>query len=78
MELDALTSSVLELARRLDIATPTLDALGALARLQGEVWGFISAGQRSRRLLLPRHPALGHDHRCFQCNAQELSLTYIQ
>ena len=40
MELDALTSSVLELARRLDIATPTLDALGALARLQGEVLGL--------------------------------------
>ena len=40
MELDALTSSVLELARRLDIATPTLDALGALVRLQGEVLGL--------------------------------------
>ena len=40
MELDALTSSVLELARRLDIATPTLDALAALVRLQGEVLGL--------------------------------------
>jgi 2-dehydropantoate 2-reductase len=40
MELDALTSSVLELARRLDIATPTLDALGTLVRLKGEVLGL--------------------------------------
>ena len=40
MELDALTSSVLELARRLDIATPTLDSLATLVRLQGEVLGL--------------------------------------
>ena len=40
MELDALTSSVLELARRLNIATPTLDALAALVRLQGAVLGL--------------------------------------
>lgn len=40
MELDALTSTVLELARRLDIDTPTLDAVAALVRMQGEVLGL--------------------------------------
>lgn len=37
MEIDPLVSSVLELARRLDIATPMLDAVAALVRLQGQV-----------------------------------------
>lgn len=40
MELDALTSTVLELARRLDIPTPTLDAVAALVRMQGNVLGL--------------------------------------
>ena len=40
MELDALTSTVLELARRLDIPTPTLDAVSALSRMQGVVLGL--------------------------------------
>lgn len=40
MELDALTSTVLELARRLEIPTPTLDAVAALSRMQGEVLGL--------------------------------------
>lgn len=40
MELDALTSTVLELARRLDIPTPTLDAVAALVRMQGVVLGL--------------------------------------
>lgn len=40
MELDALTSTVLELARKLDINTPMLDALAALVRLQGSVLGL--------------------------------------
>ena len=40
MELDALTSTVLELARRLDIPTPTLDAVAALVRMQGSVLGL--------------------------------------
>ncbi|HBM69091.1 MAG TPA: oxidoreductase [Rhodobacteraceae bacterium] len=40
MELDALTSTVLELARRLEIETPTLDAISALVRLQGSVLGL--------------------------------------
>lgn len=40
MELDALTSTVLELARRLDIETPTLDAVAALVRMQGSVLGL--------------------------------------
>lgn len=40
MELDALTSTVLELARRLGIETPTLNAISALVRLQGSVLGL--------------------------------------
>ena len=40
MELDALTSTVLELARRLQIETPTLNAISALVRLQGSVLGL--------------------------------------
>ncbi|MDU8928106.1 2-dehydropantoate 2-reductase [Alisedimentitalea sp. MJ-SS2] len=37
MELDALIVSVQELARRLNIPTPTLDAVSALVRMQGQV-----------------------------------------
>lgn len=40
MELDALVGSVQELARRLGIATPNLDAVAALVKLQGEVLGL--------------------------------------
>lgn len=37
MEIDPLVSSVLELARRLNIATPMLDSVATLVRLQGQV-----------------------------------------
>lgn len=37
MELDALVCTVLELARRLNIPTPTLDTVAALVRMQGQV-----------------------------------------
>ena len=40
MELDALVCTVLELARRLGIETPTLDHVAALVRMQGEVLGL--------------------------------------
>ncbi|MDQ2092290.1 2-dehydropantoate 2-reductase [Marimonas arenosa] len=40
MELDALVASVQELARRLDIPTPTLDTVSALVRMQGQVMGL--------------------------------------
>jgi len=40
MELDALSSVVLELARRLGIETPTLDTVAALVRMQGDVLGL--------------------------------------
>ncbi|MBS3649377.1 2-dehydropantoate 2-reductase [Pseudaminobacter sp. 19-2017] len=40
MEIDPLVSSVLEVARRLAIPTPTLDAIAALLRLQGQVLGL--------------------------------------
>ena len=40
MELDALTSTVLELARCLEIKTPTMDAVAALVRMQGSVLGL--------------------------------------
>lgn len=47
MEIDPLVSSVLELARRQDIETPTLDAVAALLRMQGQILG-----------LYGRHPAV--------------------
>ncbi len=40
MELDALVSTVLELARRLEIETPVLDTVASLSRLQGQVLGL--------------------------------------
>lgn len=40
MELDALVCTVLELARRLDVPTPTLDTIAALVRMQGQVLGL--------------------------------------
>lgn len=42
MELDALVCSVQELARRLEIPTPTLDTVSALVRMQGQVMGLYS------------------------------------
>jgi 2-dehydropantoate 2-reductase len=53
MELDALTSTVLELARRLDIATPTLDAVAALARMQGRVLGLYNPRDELERVIFP-------------------------
>lgn len=55
MELDALISSVLELARRLHIVTPTLDALSALVRLQGEVLGLYQRRPEIEKAIAP-HP----------------------
>ncbi len=40
MELDALVVSIQELARRLQIPTPTLDVVAALVRMQGDVLGL--------------------------------------
>lgn len=40
MEIDPLVSSVLEVARKLEIETPTLDGVAALVRLQGQVLGL--------------------------------------
>lgn len=40
MEIDALVSTVQELARRLSIPTPTLDTVAALLRMQGQVLGL--------------------------------------
>ncbi len=40
MEIDPLVSSVLEVARRLGIATPNLDTVATLLRLQGQVLGL--------------------------------------
>lgn len=53
MEIDPLVSSVLELARRLDIATPTLDAVAALLRLQGQVLGLYERKPELEALMLP-------------------------
>jgi len=40
MEIDALVSTVQELGKRLGIATPTLDTVAALLRMQGQVLGL--------------------------------------
>ena len=52
IELDALTSSILELARKLQIDTPTLDALAALARLQGNVLDLYERRAEIERVIL--------------------------
>jgi 2-dehydropantoate 2-reductase len=54
MELDALIISVLELARKLDIATPALDAIAALVRLQGDVLGLYSRRTEIEELIAPK------------------------
>lgn len=56
MELDALIVSVLELARKLDIPTPALDAVAALVRLQGEVLGLYTRRPELENLILPAAP----------------------
>lgn len=54
MEIDPLVSSVLELARRLDVATPTLDAVAALLRMQGQVLGLYERKPWLEALILPQ------------------------
>ncbi len=54
MELDALTSTVLELARKLDIPTPTLDAVAALVRMQGSVLGLYQHNEALESLIFKR------------------------
>ncbi|MBB3704732.1 2-dehydropantoate 2-reductase [Aminobacter aminovorans] len=57
MEIDPLISSVLELARRLDIDTPNLDAVAALLRLQGQVLGLYERNPEMERRILPSRVA---------------------
>ena len=52
MELDALVCSVQELARKLEIATPVLDTVASLARLQGDVLGLYARRPDIERLVL--------------------------
>lgn len=55
MEIDPLVSSVAELARRLGIETPKLDAVAALLRLQGQVLGlYVRKTELEQRILPPR------------------------
>jgi len=61
MEIDPLVSSVLELARRQNIATPTLDAVAALLRMQGQILG-----------LYDRHPAV--EQKILPDDLRELSM----
>lgn len=46
LELDALVSVVIEMARQLDIPTPNIDTLLGLSRLQARVSGLYPAGNR--------------------------------
>jgi len=63
MELDALVCSVLELARRLDIATPTLDTIAALVRMQGEVLGLYHRRPEIERAIgLSDHSSFDQPH----------------
>ena len=51
MELDALTSTVLELAPRLGIPTPTLDAVAALVGMRGSGLGLYNFDDRIEKLI---------------------------
>ncbi|MDF8357551.1 2-dehydropantoate 2-reductase [Ensifer adhaerens] len=53
MEIDPLVSSVLELARRQKIETPTLDAIAALLRMQGQILGLYSRQTDVEERILP-------------------------
>ncbi len=53
MEIDALICSVLELARKLEISTPLLDAVAALVRLEGDVLGLYSRRAQLEALIAP-------------------------
>lgn len=53
MEIDPLISSVLELARRLKVDTPTLDSVAALLRLQGQVLGLYERKPALEMKILP-------------------------
>ncbi len=54
MEIDPLVSSVLELARRQNIKTPTLDAVAALLRMQGQILGLYSRQTTVEQRILPQ------------------------
>lgn len=54
MEIDPLVSSVLEVARRLGIATPSLDSVTALLRLQGQVLGLYDRRPRIEVAIRPQ------------------------
>ncbi|MDR6755125.1 2-dehydropantoate 2-reductase [Mycoplana sp. BE70] len=54
MEIDPLVSSVLEVARRLGIATPSLDSVAALLRLQGQVLGLYDRRPRVEVAIRPQ------------------------
>lgn len=53
MEVDPLVSSVLELARKLEIDTPNLDRVAALLRLQGHVLGLYGKSHAIEAAILP-------------------------
>ncbi len=53
VELDALVSTVQELARRLGLATPVLDTVAALARMQAEVLGLYTRNPALEAVITP-------------------------
>ena len=55
MEIDALTSTVLELARKLKINTPILDTLATLLRVQGASLGLYQVDPKIEISILPTH-----------------------
>lgn len=54
MEIDPPVSSILEIARRLRIDTPILDAVAALVRMQGQVLGLYERRREIESLILPQ------------------------
>ena len=54
MEIDPLISSIIELARRKNIATPNLDAVAALLRMQGQILGLYERNLELEARLLPK------------------------
>ncbi|WP_051355519.1 2-dehydropantoate 2-reductase [Mesorhizobium erdmanii] len=55
LEIDPIVSSVIEIARRLNIATPHLDSIAALLRLKGQILGLYERKPSLEALILKRH-----------------------
>ena len=51
LELDAIICSVLEIARKCNVRTPTLDTIASLSRLQGEILGLYKRSHEIEKII---------------------------